>query len=311
MSDLAPTQVSRVSIFFRLTRAQFIPLIILPSLAGAGFAYYTTHRLNIEFLTITLIGVILLHLGANSIDDCYDFQNGVDKIANEVFPPNFGGWKPLPRGLISLKSAKITSLILFLASLALAGYFTLVVGIWALLFGVIGILLAVFYTAPPLKLDYKGYGLGELAILFAFGPIPLLGSFYVQTGILSLNALLVSIPIGLVTVTILIDHDLIFYEVYRRAGKMSLATVLGRKKALMTSLILVLSSYAIIVMLILLQVLPIWAIAAAVASGLLLARKRATYGRADEPPPFYLPFTVNAMLSDWIFTLILAIALFI
>ena len=309
MSDLAPKQVSNVAIFFRLTRAQFIPLIILPSLAGASFAYFVTQRLNLGFLLLTVIGVVLLHLGANSIDDCYDYLNKVDRIADEMFPPNFGGWKPLPRGLISLKSAKTVSYLLFVASLLCALYFTFVVGFWAILFGVSGVLLAIFYTAPPLKLDYSGYGLGELAILLAFGPIPMLGSYYVQTGALSLSALFVSIPIGIMTVTILIDHDLIFYEVYLKAGKMSLATVLGRKRALHVSLILTLFSYGATIALLLIRVLPIQALAAPVLSGLLLARKVSTYAHPNEPPPYYLPFTVNGMLANWTFSLVLAVAL--
>ncbi|MDG6995218.1 MAG: prenyltransferase [Nitrososphaerota archaeon] len=309
MSDLAPKQVSNVAIFFRLTRAQFIPLIILPSLAGASFAYFVTQRLNLGFLLLNAIGVVLLHLGANSIDDCYDYLNKVDRIADEMFPPNFGGWKPLPRGLISLKSAKTVSYLLFVASLLCALYFTFVVGFWAILFGVSGVLLAIFYTAPPLKLDYSGYGLGELAILLAFGPIPMLGSYYVQTGALSLSALFVSIPIGIMTVTILIDHDLIFYEVYLKAGKMSLATVLGRKRALHVSLILTLFSYGATIALLLIRVLPIQALAAPVLSGLLLARKVSTYAHPNEPPPYYLPFTVNGMLANWTFSLVLAVAL--
>ncbi len=303
--------MSSVSIFFRLTRAQFIPLIILPSLSGAAFAYYETQRLNIGFVILTLCGVILLHLGANSIDDCYDYQNGVDKIANDIFPPDFGGWKPLPRRLISLRTAKLVSYALFIASLAFAVYFTFAVGYWAFLFGIFGILLAIFYTAPPLKLDYHGYGLGEIAILIAFGPIPMLGSYYVQTGELSFSALLVSIPMGLITVTILIDHDLIFYEVYSKAGKLSLATVLRRDGALRASLLLTLVSYGFTIFLILIRVLPFQAIAAPVASGLLLARKAKTYAHPNEPPPYYLPFTVNGMLADWTFSLLLAIALFV
>ena len=46
------------------------------------------------------------------------------------------------------------------------------VGYWALFFGVVGAMLAIIYTAPPFKLDYRGLGLGELSILFAFGPLP-------------------------------------------------------------------------------------------------------------------------------------------
>jgi len=286
--------------------------MFLPALVGASLAYYTNnHSLNLSYLGLTLLGVILLHLGANAIDDCYDFENGVDKIANSMFPPDFGGWKPLPRGLISSRNAKLVSYLLFLGSLAIGALFFYLVGPWALVLGAAGALLAIIYTAPPFKLDYRGLGLGELSILFAFGPMPVLGSYYVQTAHLSFTAFLLSIPIGLMTVTILIDHDTIFYEVYMKARKLSLATVLGRRRALEISLAFSMVAYAVVISMALLRMIPIWSIAAPVISALLLLRKAGVYSRPNEPPPYYVPFTQNALLADWTLFLVLAVSLLI
>jgi 1,4-dihydroxy-2-naphthoate polyprenyltransferase len=276
---------------------------------GTALAYRVTGDFNLDYFILVVIGVALLHLGANSIDDCYDYQNGVDAIANSMFPPDFGGWKPLPRGLISLRSAKVVSSVLFLGSLLISIYFWRVVGYWSFLFAVAGILLAVFYTAPPLKLDYRGKGLGEVAILFAFGPIPVLGSYYVQTGALSLSALLVSISIGIMTVTILIDHDMIFYEVYQKAEKFSLGAVLGREKGLAASLYLTIFSYVLVIALVVAGILPALTLLSPIISGAILARKSKTFRKPSEVPPYYVPFTANALMSNWLFTLILAITI--
>ena len=223
-----PKKVGRLEIFFRLTRAQFIPLIILPSAVGTTYAFNSTNSFNLGYFALVILGVVLLHLGANAIDDCYDYQNGVDRIANSIFPKDFGGWKPLPRSLLSLRDAKIISYLLFLGSLLISVYFSFVVGYWSLIFAISGILLAISYTAPPVKLDYRGKGLGEIAILLAFGPIPVLGSFYVQTGSLNLSAFLISLAVGIMTVTILIDHDLIFYEVYVKVSKIKFGSNPGK-----------------------------------------------------------------------------------
>ena len=111
------------------------------------------------------------------------------------------------------------------------------------------------------------------------------------------------------TVTILIDHDLIFYEVYIKARKLSLGAILGRSKALSTSLCLTVVAYGIIVALIALKTLPVTSVAAPIASALVLSRKFGTFKKPSEPPPFYVPFTANALLSDWIFSLVLALSL--
>lgn len=307
---MVPTKkVSKLEIFYRLTRAQFLPLILLPAAVGATMAYMHSGVFNAGYFLLVLAGVILLHLGANAIDDCYDYQNGVDAIANSMFPPDFGGWKPLPRGLISLRNAKTASGLLFLGSFVISIYFSMVVGYWSLIFAVSGILLAMFYTAPPLKLDYRGKGLGEIAILLAFGPIPVLGSYYVQTGELSVSAFLVSLVVGIMTVTILVDHDMIFYEVYIRAKKFSLGTILGRSRALSASLLLTLLAYALVVIYVATRILPLISLAAPIISGLILARKSGTFKKSKEPPSFYVPFTVNALLSNWIFSLVLAITI--
>jgi 1,4-dihydroxy-2-naphthoate polyprenyltransferase len=311
LSTLDVQPIDRISLFLRLTRTQFLPLILLPSLVGAGLAFHLAGRLNIGYLTLTFIGVSLLHLGANAIDDCYDFQNGVDKVADEMFPKDFGGWKPIARKKISLKNAKLISYFLLLGSLAFSGYFAVVVGPWAIVLGIAGVLLAIFYTAPPLKLDYRGYALGEISILFAFGPIPVLGSFYVQTGTLSIAALLASIPLGLTTVTILLDHDMIFYEVYSKARKLSLAITLGRKRTLDVSLALTLTSYLIVVILVVVRIFPIWSMAAPILSALVLSRTASTYRQPGNPPPFYLPFTVNGLFANWVLGLVLGVSLFI
>jgi 1,4-dihydroxy-2-naphthoate polyprenyltransferase len=304
-----PKKIGKLEIFLRLTRAQFVPLIILPSAVGTAYAFRSTNSFNLGYFALVIVGVVLLHLGANAIDDCYDYQNGVDGIANSNFPKDFGGWKPLPRGLLSLRDAKIISYLLFLGSLLISVYFSIVVGYWSLIFAVSGILLAVAYTAPPMKLDYSGKGLGEIAILLAFGPIPVLGSFYVQTGMLNLSAFLISIAVGIMTVTILIDHDMIFYEVYVKARKFSLAAVLGRSKALSTSLYFTLVAYGFVIALIAVRALPVSSAVAPITSALVLSRKFGTFGKPNEPPPFYVPFTENALISDWLFSLVLAVSI--
>ena len=313
-----PASVSRdskppgkVTLFLRLTRFQFIPLIILPALAGTALAFSNHHNIDFAFLGLVAVGVALLHLGANAVDDCYDYENGVDQIANSIFPKDFGGWKPIPRGFISLRDGKIVSLILFALSLSIGAYFWLVVGPWAFVLGLFGFLLALFYCAPPLKLDYRGIGLGELAIFLSFGPIPVLGAYYVQAGSLNLSALLVSIPIGIMTVVVLIDHDLIFYEVYSKARKLSLGTVLGRKNALFVSLGLTMLSFAMVIILALARILPIWSIAAPLASALLLLRKRSTFAQPNNPPPFFVSFTENSLVANWLFASLLVLTMLI
>ena len=48
-----------------------------------------------------------------------------------------------------------------------------------LVIGVVGFIVSLGYTAPPLKFVYRG--LGEIAVAVGFGPLMLLGAYVVQT----------------------------------------------------------------------------------------------------------------------------------
>ena len=205
-------QPSGFVVFAKLVRLQFIPVMVAPVALGAAAAWYLTSRFNALNFLLALAGSISLHLAANAIDDVYDHVNGVDSVSDKTFPREFPGWKPLTRGMISLKGGLEASGILYGFSLVVGLYLSLTVGWFALGIAIPGILLSYFYAAPPVKLDYRGLGMGELAIFLSFGPIPCLGTYYVLTGGLSLIPLILSIPTGLLTTSVLLSHDKIFFD---------------------------------------------------------------------------------------------------
>jgi 1,4-dihydroxy-2-naphthoate octaprenyltransferase len=106
---------------FRLTRAQFVPVIISPVLIGTALAW-STERIFIPLaFSFVILASVLLHLAANTIDDVYDFASGVDVTSNSMFPADFGGWKVLPRGLMTVERAKLLAYSFFVPQSAL-GY---------------------------------------------------------------------------------------------------------------------------------------------------------------------------------------------
>ena len=72
--------------------------------------------------------------------------------------------------------------------------------------GAAGIVVGLAYTAPPLKLVYRG--LGEIAVFCGFGPIMLLGSYVVQTGNLAWEPIVASIPVGILVALILYVNEI-------------------------------------------------------------------------------------------------------
>ena len=85
------------------------------------------------------------------------------------------------------------------------------------------------YTAPPLKLAYRG--LGELDIFFFLGPAPALGVFSVLTGTLNWTVVVCSVPVAGLIAALLWINEYTDYEDDREAGKLNLVVRLGPKKA--------------------------------------------------------------------------------
>ncbi len=302
---MSAEKVSRLKLFFRLTRVQFLPVMIAPIVLGIAVSWFTLRMVNPLLALLVLAGSIFLHLAANSVDDVYDFVNGVDSVSDKFFPREFPGWKPIPRGLVSVGQGLAISFIFYLFSLSIGIYLSFAVGWIALIIAVPGILLSYFYAAPPLKLDYRGLGLGELAIFVSFGPIPALGAFYVLTSSVSILPVIAAIPTGLLTANILISHDMIFYDAYKAAGKRSLAVMFGRRRAARFVMVLGVSAYAIVAASVFGGYFP--PLALLIVGALPLFLRGVVLTTRDLPPPTYAKKTMQLFLHSVAFTLLLGL----
>ena len=294
----------------RFVRLQFAPVMVGPVILGTAVAWYAAKDFEPVIFVLTLMGSVSLLLAANGIDDVYDQLNGVDVAADRLFPKEFPGWKPITRGVISVRDGFVISGLFYALSLAIGLYLSVVVGWLAIGIALPGILLSYFYTAPPLKLDYRGLGLGELSILLSFGPIPCLGAYYVLTGGVALLPIVASVSTGLLTVNILMTHDLIFFEPYAQAGKRSLAVVLGAEKTQRLTSYFAVLSYAVIVASVAVGWIPLTGLLCIGAVPLFLwSRGRVPVGQP--PPQVYAMRTMRTFAHTMAFTLLLAIGLFL
>jgi 1,4-dihydroxy-2-naphthoate octaprenyltransferase len=304
-----PSLGERLGLFFRFTRVQFLPVVFAPLLVGTAASWYVAHSINPVLLVLLFLGGASLLIASNSIDDVYDYLNGVDQASERMFPKAFPGWKPIPRGLMSVSQGFAISFAFYFMSVSIGIYLAFAVGWIALAIAIPGVLLSYFYVAPPLKLDYRGLGLGELSIFFSFGPIPALGAFYVLTGSLGALAVLASVPCGLLTVNVLLTHDMIFYDSYKEAGKRSLTVVLGRVRAEWLTFALAAAAYGFALALIAVRVLPLTCALVVLALPVFL-RRGLPKGKESSPPEYGLR-TQNLFIHSVAFSVLLAAGLLI
>lgn len=295
-----------MSSIIRLSRAQFLPIILSPVILGTAIAWQALHSINWLFFILAIVGAALLHLASNVINDVYDFTSGVDNITERSFPHDFPSWKVLPRGIVSISTAKLYAYLLYLGGILIGLYIFLTTGPPVLILGILGVLFSFTYVAPPLRLDYRGLALGELAIFASFGLIPVLGAYYIQTKSITLTPALASVPLGLLTAVVLLNHDLIFYDVYRQGGKRSLAVVMGRRAAGKLALVISVVCYPYLLLLVLLGVFPLTAFVAlpALAIPLFIGK---TLSKPDLQIPDYAKVTAISLVHSLLFGILLAI----
>jgi 1,4-dihydroxy-2-naphthoate octaprenyltransferase len=238
--------------FFLATRLPFLTATLVPVALGIAAAAFE-HHFNLGLAALTLVGAIAVHLGLNVANDVFDARSGADDY--NVNPTMFsGGSRVIQYGLVSLRQMIAISAICYAIAIVIGLYLASVAG-WGLLWlGVAGVLISYFYTAPPLKLVHRG--LGELSTALGFGPIMVLGAYYVQTGHFALRPLILSIPVAVLVMLILYANEIPDRVADARAGKRTLVVRLPRNAVITGYAIAAAVAYSALVVGVVVRVLP-------------------------------------------------------
>jgi len=171
--------------------------------------------------------------------------------------------------------------------------------------GVLGFIVSIGYTAPPLKLVYRG--LGEVAVAAGFGPLMLLGAYVVQTrGSLIWEPVVASLPIALLVALILYVNEIPDRRGDARAGKRTLPVRLGRSTVIAGYRVAAVAAYAIVVVGVALGLLPIPTLLALLTIPLAVQVSRGLEPNYDNPYGLMAVMGVNVKVHLYAGLLLLA-----
>jgi|Deesub1362B_J571_1020462.scaffolds.fasta_scaffold00003_405 1,4-dihydroxy-2-naphthoate octaprenyltransferase len=207
---------------------------------GAVMAYFLNNTFSPILYVLTLIGAITLHATANILNDYFDSKYEVDTpdAPTARYRPH-----PIITGFMSPSDLLKLSLLFILITSIIGIYLTIVAGLFVLVLGVIGLILAATYTGPPIK--YKYIALGEFAVFVIWGPLMVLGSYYVQTSSISMTVIYTSLPIGILVSAVLLANNLRDIEFDSGRNIKTLPILLGKKRGLLIFDGMILSAYGI------------------------------------------------------------------
>jgi 1,4-dihydroxy-2-naphthoate octaprenyltransferase len=236
--------ISKLGAYFKATRPFAFTATLISVLLGAFLAPH----LNIFLLLLTFLGVLFIHAGVNALNDLMDYRYGVDDWLV------LGASRVLQDNLLSQREQLFLIVILLSLGTVVGLILSLLKGYWVLIIGFIGGLLGVFYQVKPIGLKYRA--LGDFSVFLAFGPLLALGSYYVQTGSISMIPLIVAIPVGLLVIGIL--HGNNFRDLVEdvRGGYQTMASLLGVKGSSFYYAFLISLAYFLIFLFVVLKILP-------------------------------------------------------
>jgi 1,4-dihydroxy-2-naphthoate octaprenyltransferase len=198
----------------RTLPAAIAPVAVATALAGKDAAAIPA--------LLALFVALSLQVGVNYANDYSDGIRGTDN-------DRVGPIRLTASGIASAHSVKNAAFISF-ALAAIAGLgLALMTSWWLIAVGAAAILAAWGYTGG--KNPYGYMGLGELFVFIFFGVVATVGTFFVQVETITLDSILISIPMGTFSCALLSINNIRDRALDEPAGKKTLAVRLGDRRA--------------------------------------------------------------------------------
>ena len=222
-----------------------------------------------------LIAALLLQIGSNLANDVFDFERGTDTVER------LGPVRVTQAGILTPSQVKRGMLIVFVLA-GLFGFYLTWLGGWPiLLIGAAAILAAIAYTGGPFPLGY--HGLGDLFVFIFFGLASVAGTYYVQSGHVSAAAWWMTVPPGSIVTAILVVNNLRDLESDRKAGKRTLAVILGERATKIQYGVCMIVAYLILPLAVWLGIVPESSLTAWLSLPLAIRATHIVFNRQGRP----------------------------
>lgn len=212
--------MKKIKIWIEAMRLRTLPVSVAGVICAIGYCVLHGCFIWLPAL-ICVVFAVTAQVASNFANEYYDYVDGLDKPGRE------GPRRGVTEGDISpgaMKRATVATIalacLLGLSLIYWGGWWLIIVGI-AICIGLLA------YSTGPYPLSR--HALGEVAVIFFFGLIPVNFTYYIESGLFSLDVFLSSLAIGLMGANVLIVNN--YRDVYddAKVGKVTLAVKFGRR----------------------------------------------------------------------------------
>ena len=283
---------------WKMTRPHTLTATFAPVILGTVMALAVTD-IDWAMFAAIMVACLCLQIATNLFNEYYDFKRGLD-TADSV---GIGGG--IVRHGLRPSNVLTVAFVLYGIAAILGIYICMNSSWWLVAIGVFGMAVGYFYTGGPLPIAYTPFGELFAGVLMGSGFV--LISYFVQTGAITADSVLISLPIAILVGAINMSNNIRDIEEDIIGGRKTLAILLGRDRAITVLMIAFIVSFAWIVALIVAGIISPWALIV-----LLGIKKPIEAIRAFRMGKEQMRVAMKSTaLTNTIFSFLLAIGLFI
>lgn len=238
-------------IWWQLTRPHTLTAAFAPVFLGTMISL-TYGSIHFPLFLAMLIASILIQMATNMFNEYYDFKRELDT------EDSIGIGGAIVRNGVKPKTVLNLALALYGISILIGIYICMETSWLLAVVGLVAMLIGYLYTGGPYPIAYTPFG--ELVSGFVMGMLLILIAFYIQTGTVTGEAIMLSIPSMLLVAGIMMANNIRDIEQDTIGGRKTLAILVGRSNAITILALFFIISYVWILLLIPFGHLTPWAL---------------------------------------------------
>lgn len=215
----------RINLWLRIGRSYTLLTSIVPYIFAVLLASKHYH-INWHLSILGFIGVVLVHISINMLDDYFDWKKGAvkeyKKLIDEGMLARTHKCFYLEENLTTLNTVLAVALSMDAIGCLIGLYIFTKIGFSVILIAVLAGILGFSYSAPPLRLSYNGFG--EITIGLIFGPLLMSGAYITAGANVDKLILFSSVIIGIFVANVAHTHAIMDFDSDIKVGKTSLPT---------------------------------------------------------------------------------------
>ncbi|OBW59596.1 1,4-dihydroxy-2-naphthoate octaprenyltransferase [Solibacillus silvestris] len=289
-------------VWWHLTRPHTLTASFVPVLLGTSMALSINHEtVHFGLFFAMLIASMLIQAATNMFNEYYDYKLGLDN-ENSV---GIGG--TIVRHGVAPKTIMAIALSFYGIAMLLGVYICAMTSWWLVAVGLVCMLIGYLYTGGPYPIAYSPFG--ELVSGAVMGMGIVLIAFFIQTGDVTSDAVIISVPSMILVGAIMLSNNIRDIVGDTEGGRKTMAILVGRHNAVTVLAGFFIVSYIWIAGLVILGHLTPWALL------VLLSVKKPIEAiklfRAKEKPLEVMPAMKYTAQTNTIFGFLLAVGLLV